>query len=315
MLTIIILTEARYSYVLPLLNDILASKTDIKIWVIDYKSKINKNTYKLFKKKKIKLIFDKKTKTFGHRFIKYLARVKTRYAWFIGDDDRIETNFLDDLLKFLKLNNNSGFTLYHHSFSNNNDVIKNQNINNKIITKSFNLEKNISEIGMLSTQIINSSNYRKVSKSLDRKILTKYGYPHVYVIMKLIKKFNDWKLILNKIVYYRYGNFNFTKKYITERIYYELNGYTQPAKKIYSFDSHIYRTIFNKIFYLHISDWVAIATKIIEKKNIKKILENNIYLFPNCWHIKITLFIIYKFPLKMTFYILKIIRKINRLRF
>jgi hypothetical protein len=311
MLTIIILTEARYSYVLPLLNDILASKTDIKIWIVDYKSKNSKNLDKLLKKKKIKLIFDKKTKTFGDRFIKYLARVKTRYAWFIGDDDRIETNCLNNLLRFLKLNNSSGFTINHHSFSNNNEIIKNKKINNKIITKSIYLEKDISEIGMLSTQIINSSNYRKISKSLDKKILTKYGYPQVYIILQLIKKFNDWKLILNKIVYYRCGNFNFTTRYITERISGELNGYTQPAKKIYGFNSSIYRSIFKRIFYLHITDWVGTASKIIKKERIKKIFENNIYLFPNFWHIKVTLFIIYKFPLKITFYILKIIRKIN----
>ena len=223
MLTIIIFTNGRYNYLAPLMMDILEAKGNVKLWIVDYAAKNKKetisylldkdNNFKLYiKKKKIQFFIDKEYCTFAERFLKYLKKVKTKYVWFVGDDDRINTNYLKNLFAYLNLNTNSGFTMEHKSFNKNEDIQKLCYQSKKINCKNFNFKNNVSKIGLISTQIINANNYQKISKILDRKILLNYGCPQIYIIFQLIKKFNDWKYISNKIVFYRYGNNSMEKK-------------------------------------------------------------------------------------------------------
>jgi len=332
MLTIIIFTNGRYTYVFSLLKDLLEAELNINYIIVDYKAKnqgqIIKNLIKLEKNKKkqnniklnlkknkkIKLIVDKNKISFSKRFLKYIKIVKSKYVWFIGDDDRIETSYLKKLFFHIKKNKNSGFTLNHHSFKKDQEIIKKYNIKKKIIIKKFNIEKDVSKIGMISTQIINTYNLKKIFKLLDKKTLLNNGYPQVYIIMKLVEKFNDWIYISNKIVFYRYGNFNYEKKNLIERLNFELAGYYQPAKKIYGINSIIYKKIFVQIFFLYIISWVAVSLNKIKKQDIIKLIKKKNFLFPNLWHINFTLFIIYKFPNKICFYILKIIQKLFQLK-
>jgi hypothetical protein len=104
---------------------------------------------------------------------------------------------------------------------------------------------------------------------------------------------------------------NFTKKNIAERLKFEINGYTQPIKKIYGINSKIYKKVFSKIFFSYIINWIGAATKILTKREIKKIIYKNSNLFPNFLNIRLILFVINVMPLISTFYILKIIEKIN----
>jgi len=318
-LTIIIFTNKRYAYLSPLLKDIIEAKANIKLWIIDYGAKNKKETInqlsdqgcklKLYlKKKKIKLFLNKKYYTFAERFLKYLKKVKTKYVWFIGDDDRIDTRYLEKLAAYLKFKTNSGFTLEHLSFDKDIKVENKVNILSKINSKKFNLEKNVNKIGLISTQIINVNKYKKISKLLDKGILLNYGCPQIYIIFQLIDTFNDWKYIANKVVFYRYGNININKKKLSERLYFELNGCLQPAKKVFVYNSKIYKNIFKKIFFTNFFPWIIYSLEILGKKSTYKIINQNRRLVPNIKYINLILFLIFITPIRI-FSILKFTKK------
>jgi hypothetical protein len=320
MLTIIIFTNGRYTYLSPLLKDIIKSEAKVKVWIIDYFSKnkkktINSLSYKEcidklhFKNDKIKIVIDKNYYTFAKRFLKYLKKVKTKFAWFVGDDDRIDAKYLKNLVEYLKFQKNSGFTLDHIAFNKNEDIENKINVLKKISSEDFNLKRYVSKIGLISTQIINVNKYNKISKLLNKEILLDNGSPQIYIIFQLIKIFNDWKYIPNKIVFYRYGNFTMKKKYlITERLNHEFNGCLQPAKEIFGFDSNMYKNILKKVFFQNFISWIIYSLQYLGRKKTFEIINRNRYLMLNNKYINCILFIISITPVK-TFFILKFIRK------
>ena len=309
MLTIIILTNSRYNYLAPLLHDIIQSNIKIKIKVIDY-GPINKKKISLFlKNKNVQFIIDKSSQTFAERYFKYIKKIKTKYVWFIGDDDRIETEYLKLLINFLKLKNNSGFTLNYSSFYKNEKIKKNKKNLQSIKFKSFNLLKNISNLGTIGTQIINVNSLKIISKSLNKKILLNYGYPQIYIALKLIAKFKDWKFIENKILFYRYGNFKINNKNLEIRLNMEFNGYLTAAKELFGFNSKIYKKIFIIIFFKNILSWLILALEKIGKKKTLVIINNNQDLIPDSWLVNFILSLIYITPVKI-WSVLKTIKKI-----
>jgi len=296
MLTIIIFTSGRYNYLVPLLHDIVQSNIKIKIKVVNYgynnKNKINP----FLKKKNIQYIIDKSDKIFAERFFNYIKKTKTKYVWFVGDDDRIETEYLKPLINFLKLKNNSGFALNLSSFHKNEKIKKNKKIIKNIKVQSFNLLKNINNLGTLGTQIINVNSFKKISKLLNKKILLNYGYPQIYIALKLIKEFKDWRFIENKIIFYRYGNFKIDNKNLEIRLDMEFNGYFAAAKEIFGLNSKIYKKIFRIVFFKNIFSWLILAIENIGKNKTRIIINNNRILIPNSWWVNLTLFLIYMTP-------------------
>jgi hypothetical protein len=308
MLTIIIFSSGRHNYLTPLLHDIVQSNIKIKIHVVDY-GKIDVKKIKPFlKNKNIQLKIDKNHETFSERFYNYIKKIKTRYVWFIGDDDRIETRYLEPLINFLKLKNNSGFALNYSSFYKNQQIIKNNKILKSIKFRSYDLLKNINNLGTIGTQIINVNSFKKISKSLNNKILLSYGYPQVYIALKLITKFKDWKFIENKILFYRYGNFEINKKNLEIRLYMELNGYFAAAKEIFGINSAIYKNIFRIIFFKNIFSWLILTIENVGKKKTQIIIDNSRILIPNSWWINFTLYLTLKTP-KRFWGVIKNLRK------
>jgi hypothetical protein len=296
MLTIIIFSSGRHNYLTPLLHDIVQSNIKIKIQVVNY-GKINIKKIKPFlKNKNIQFKIDKNHETFSERFFNYIKKIKTRYVWFIGDDDRIETKYLKPLINFLKLKNNSGFALNYGSFHKNEKIIKNNKILKSIKFQPYDLLKNINNLGTIGTQIINVNSFKKISKSLNNKILLSYGYPQVYLALKLITKFKDWKFIENKILFYRYGNFEINKKNLEVRLYMELNGYFAAAKEIFGINSAVYKKIFRIIFFKNIFSWLILSIENVGKKKTQIIIDNNRILIPNSWWINFTLYLTLKTP-------------------
>ena len=298
MLTIIIFTNSRYNYLFPLLKDIIHSNINIRIKVIDYGRKDKKITNIFLKYKNIKFIVGKHNQTFAKRFFNYIKRIKSKYIWFIGDDDRIETKYLKSLVDFLKLNNNSGFTLDYRPFHKKEEIKKNYKLKKKIEIESFNLFKDINHLGTLGAQIINANSFKIISKTLNKKILLNYGYPQIYIALKLINKFKDWKIIKNKILFYRYGNFNINEKNIKERLNFEFKGYLLPVKEIFRLNSVIYKKIFRIIFFKNIISWLILSIENIGKEKTKKIIKDNMGIMPNIWQVNIILCLIYIVPIK-----------------
>jgi hypothetical protein len=245
----------------------------------------DKNIYKSIKNKKIKIIFDKKsskyndhTRNFTNRYYKYIQLIKTKYLWFIGDDDRIDKKYFQVLLKFLRYQDGSGFTLSYVSFQEENFLEEAQYSKKVIREENFSLLNDVNNLGMISTQIININCFKKIKKNLDKKILFNYGYPQIYIILEIIKKFKDWKKISNIIVYYRVGGIIKIKKEILKRLNQEFKGYLIPLKQEYY--SYIYNKLFRKIFIKNILSWILFSIEICGKRNTYKILKNNNKLSP-----------------------------------
>ena len=307
MLTIIILTNSNYDFLSRLLKDVLNEK--INIWVVDYGKNLNKIKINSFKKKNIKLISDKKKVSFGSRYYKYIKLVKTKYVWFVGDDDRLKKIDLKNLIRFLKINGSSGFTLSYKVFEQDSEIdnnLKIKKLTKKIKSTNFKILDDIHNLGMLSTQIINMDCFKKIENNLNKKILLKYGYPHVYIILKIIQKFTDWQKIKNIIVYYRSNKKKISSGDILKRLDIEFKGYLLPMKEIYC--NHLYKKLFKKIFIKNIISWILFSIRYAGKKKTFKILNNNNNISPNSisiYFIKIFIFLI---PTRLlTFF--KIIKK------
>jgi hypothetical protein len=307
MLTIIILTNSNYDYLSRLLKDVLNEK--INIWVVDYGKNLNKIKINFLKKKNIKLISDKKKVSFGSRYYKYIKLVKTKYAWFVGDDDRLKKIDLKNLIKFIKINRSSGFTLSYKVFEQDSEIdnnLKIKKLTKKIKSINFKILDDIHNLGMLSTQIINMDCFRKIEKNLNKKILLKYGYPHLYIILKIMQKFTDWQKIKNIIVYYRSNKKKISSGAILKRLDIEFKGYLLPIKEIYC--KNLYKKLFKKIFIKNIISWILFSIQYAGKKKTFKILNNNNNISPNSISIYFIKVVIFLIPTRLlTFF--KIIKK------
>ena len=207
----------------------------------------------------------------------------------------------------------SGFTLEHDSFNSDEDIRKKYEKLKKINSKSFNLKNDVNKIGLISTQIINVKKYKKISKLLNKEILLNYGSPQIYIIFQLIQIFNDWRYISNKVVFYRYGNISLTKKYLEERLYFELNGCLQPAKKVFGFHSNIYKNIFKKVFFKNFISWIVLSAENLGKYKTYKIIYQNRNLIPNIKYINLVFFLIFITPTSFFSAVKFVKRKINLL--
>ena len=298
MLTIIILTNSNYDYLFPLVKDL--SREKVNTWIVDYGKNPDKIKINLLKKKNIKLIFDKKNHSFDSRYFKYIKLVKTKYVWFIGDDDRLNKTYLKILIKFLKIKRNSGFTLSFKVFENNNQLINNSKIRKltkKITATNLEIQEDIHNLGMLSTQIINVECFKKIENTLNKEILLRYGYPHVYIILKIIQKFADWQKIKNSIIYYRLNKKKISSKKVLRRLDIEFKGYLLPIKEIYN--NHLYQRLFKKIFIKNIVSWIFFAIQYAGKKRTFNIINNNNNISPNSITIFFIKIVIFLFPIKL----------------
>ena len=307
MLTIIILTNSNYDFLSRLLKDVLNEK--INIWVLDYGKNLNKTKINFLKKKNIKLISDKKKVSFGSRYYKYIKLVKTKYAWFVGDDDRLKKIDLKNLIKFIKINGSCGFTLSYKVFEQDSEIdnnLKIKKLTKKIKSTNFRILDDIHNLGMLSTQIINMDCFSKIEKNLNKKILLKYGYPHLYIILKIMQKFTDWQKIKNIIVYYRSNKKKISSGAILKRLDIEFKGYLLPIKEIYC--KNLYKKLFKKIFIKNIISWILFSIQYAGKKKTFKILNNNNNISPNSISIYFIKVVIFLIPTRLLIFF-KIIKK------
>jgi hypothetical protein len=310
MLTIIILTNSNYDYLFKLLKDIW--NEEINIWIVDYGKNPNKIKINFLKKKNVKLIFDNKELSFGNRYYKYIKLAKTKYVWFVGDDDRLKKKNLSNLVKFIKKKKNSGYTLSYKVFENDNQINDNLKIKKstkKIESRNLKVLDDIHNLGMLSAQIINVDCFKKIEKTLNKKILLRYGYPHVYIILKIIKKFDDWQKIMNTIVYYRLSKKKILSKNILKRLDIEFKGYLLPIKEIYN--NRLYKKLYKKIFIKNVISWIFFSIQNAGKKRTFKIINNNNKICPN----SVTIFFIKVMILLLPIKLIKPFKKIKNFIF
>lgn len=279
MLTILIFTSNRLELLKELLNDITSSKSFkfINLQIVFYDTKIipnDKFLKKLSNLQNVKLLNEKLNLSGVEKFIKYSKKINTRFLWVLSDDDRIYNNTIEKLLNILKSTNYSGFTLSYESKL----KLKNRKFfsnDKKISVRGFDLNKDLLSIGLRSSIIFRTKNLKKFLDSKKKKYFTEYIQSNF-----LINNLDNWGVINNKFLIFRYGNLdNKNKNYLESRLDHELSGYLPNLKEKVKGKYEFY---FNQIFINHTISWIN--QNIINNgkiSTIKIILKNKKYVIFN----------------------------------
>jgi hypothetical protein len=316
MLTIIIFTSKRLEKFIELIGDIKKNnhKLNIPIIIVSYQEE-RKNLIiikKLAKLNGYKLYIETKKLSVAEKLKKYTKKVKTKYFWWVSDDDRITNNSVNIINEILKKNNNiSGITLANKS-------ILNENIRKKIYfhdrkkkkLENLDIKKKITELGMNSAQITSLKHYTNALKDFSKNEYHNTAYSYLNIIYKIIFKTNNWKYLNNKLVIYRVGNLdNVNAPLALKRLDNEFKGYLIPLKKVYKKEKKNYYAIFREIFFKNIISHILLNFYINGRLKTLRIVLNNLKLIPKKLYI-IILIVIFITPN----FILKFIKRIKILR-
>jgi len=175
MLTICIPTFNRCNYLNGLLASIYNSDKKAKIIVVDNcsadRTKIVVSKFKK-KFKYFKYFNHKKKKTYDQNYIFCLNKIKTKYAWVIGDDDLVTKDSVKEINFILKKKVITGITCNY------NLIGEKKKISKKFLKlKKFNIDREFYKLKMLSTQIINIDLFKKMKK---------------YIKLYFLKTFMSW---------------------------------------------------------------------------------------------------------------------------
>jgi len=316
MLTIIIFTSKRLEKFIELIGDIKKNnhKLNIPIVIVSYQEE-SKNLIiikRIAKENDYKLYIEKKELLVAEKLKKYTKKVKTKYFWWVSDDDRITNNAVNIINDLLKKNNNiSGITLANKS-------IPNVNIHKKIYfndkkkkeLEDLDIKKKITELGMNSAQITSVKHYMNALKDFTKNEYHNTAYSYLNIMYKIIFKTDNWKYLNNKLVIYRVGNLdNVNAQLALKRLDNEFKGYLIPLKKIYRKKRGDYDAIFREIFYKNIISHIFLNFYINGRLKTLQTVLNNLKLIPKKLYI-IILIIIFATPN----FVLKFIKKIKILR-
>ena len=296
MLTIVIFTNYEGESLDKILNDLnkIHNTILINIWLVNWgKTKHSiKKKIKISKNKKIRFLRCE-LKNFGERYVKYLKKIKTKYAWFIGDDDRINyKNY--HILENVINKNYSGITMNSSAIINRLNFKNNKNY--KI--ENLQIEKHIHLTGFTTSQIINVEMLKK--ESILNKNFEINLYPQLYFILYLIIKKGNWKFLQLDLVKNRIKNFRYLdKKNLLIRLNNEYRGYLIPLKKWIAKDSNTYRLCYKKLFFSNIISWINLNIKINGKKKTYKIIIKNKTLKVFSINVIIANFLLFIIPNKL----------------
>lgn len=269
MLTICIPTFNRCNFLNDLLISIYNADKLAKIIVVDNcstdKTKIVISKFKR-KFKYFKYFSHKKKKTYDQNYIFCLNKIKTKYAWIIGDDDLVTKNSIKEINFILKKKAITGITCNY------NLIEKNNKLSKKFLRlKKFNIDKEFYKLGMLSTQIINIDLFQKMKKYVNLKKITFNGYAHMYIATYLIKHFKNWFYYENKIINYRSGNLEYfkNKNDYFFRLKNELVAYSENLKILFNKQKKSFKKNMNTIYKKNIQSWLFLS--MIESGKMKTI--------------------------------------------
>jgi len=312
-LTIIVFTSGRLRYLTELINDIDNNnyKLKIPVYVIPYNEN---NTYinnvkKILNKNYYNIFIEKNNLSIHSKLFKYTQKVRTKFFWWISDDDRIKINSLTTILKVLKKNNNiSGITIGHDSAK---EINKNKyfNKNKKILLKNFNIFTQIHELGMNSAQVCSTRDYIESYKNLKKREYHNIAYSYLNILYKIIFKKKNWKWLENKLIIYRLANLdNINNLAALKRLDDEFKGYLIPLK---TFNRKIYNILFKKIFYKNILSHIILNFEKNGKILTLKTIINNFNLIPKISYLVI-IFVLFSTP---NFFIKFIIKTKNYFKY
>ena len=272
MITICIPTFNRSKFLKELLQSIYNTNKKIPIILSNNNSTDDTNKIiQIYKKKLANFasIQQKKNIGFAKNYLECLFRVRTKYAWIVGDDDLLKKDSIKNIIFTIKkLNYPNGIIFEYDNFLN---ILKNKSHNS---ISELSLLKDFSKCGLISTQIIKVENIKFIKNQITKQ--KKNLYIQIYIMLHLIKKFGKWYKSSKKIINYRNNNFNlYSEKLILKRLENEIRGYLIPLKIIYNKQSKEYKDITNLIFKKNIISWILYATIHVSKLKTLLILKNN----------------------------------------
>ena len=265
-LTLLIFSGDRFT-IKGLLDDIAKlNQSNINVTVVEW----CENKKILEKKFKLYSLYEKKIKNFKvyyqkgnweYKYPIFINKFKSKYVLLIGDDDRINIKNFEKIYKYLKLNL-AGLTLSFANFRKNRDLKSNKKESEDKI-RSFNIFKDIHKIGYTSCQIINNKYISKVFNS-EKKYLSKTKFPQNFLILKIIKKYKNWKILSLNCIYNRVGSLDYVFKdeELLIRLKSEYLGYLIPIKKYFkNLKPHQLKKIYINIFFKNILSWWYLSLK------------------------------------------------------
>jgi hypothetical protein len=313
-LTILIFSGDRVS-VNGLLNDITKiNQSNLNIRLVDW----GEDKKILKRKKKIYSRFQKKLKNFKiyyekgsweSRYLKYMKKFNSKYTLLIGDDDRLNIGNFPKIFKYLNFNF-SGITLSFNNYKNNKDL-KIKELETSDSVRPFNIYNDINQIGFVSCQIIKTDLINRISEG-EEKNLSRSDFFQNFIILKIIKKFNKWKVLNLKCICRRTGDldtFQKPEQYLS-RLRSEYLGYFIPIKKNFlHLEKNKIKKIYETIFFKNIISWLFLSIANCGKKKTFKSINEIRKIIDEPYVVKITLMIFYISPIFLLNF-LKILRRI-----
>ena len=276
MITICIPTFNRSKFLNELLQSIYNANKKIPIILSNNNSTDDSNKIiQIYRKKFINftLVQQKKNIGFTKNYLECLFRVRTKYAWVVGDDDVLKKDSIKNIISTIKkLHYPTGIIFEYDNFLNLKKE-KNQNLLSEI-----SLLKDFNKCGLISTQILKIENI----KLIKNKIIKQKNnlYIQIYIMLYLLKKFGKWYKSSKKIINYRIDNFNsYSEKMILKRLQNEIRGYFIPLKIIHNKESKEYKNIVNVIFNKNIISWIYYCMIKIDKLKTLSTLKKNFKYF------------------------------------
>lgn len=281
MITIIIFSSNRFHFLSQLIKDIKKCNSKIRseIILVSYnETKTNINKIKnITRENYFNYYIEKNNLSFGEKLKKYSRKVKTKFFWYIGDDDRVKYNSIKEINTILKKNSEdiSGFTLNYDSKK---KIKKNisKNKKKKCELKNFDIIKDIHKSGMLSAQVFKKEEFIRF-KNPNKRYFND-AYYHLGILIHLLFSKKNWRYLDKKLIIYRYGIINYKKKLsYLDRLDDEFKGYFKPIKY---YAKENYSSIFKTIFYTNIISWIFLNTKMNGKIKTFQIIFKNLNFFP-----------------------------------
>lgn len=195
-------------------------------------------------------------------FLKVIELASGTYCWFMGSDDKVESNAISTVLMYInKFPEMTGMSVNRHAYA--------PNLKNRIIERpatSLQGDKHFENagdcfavlghyFGYISAQIVHREKWLSIAQHED---LTPYfnAYVHIYVIGRMLQKYPNWLYVHTPCVGWRSGNDSFLSEGKLKRLAIDVYGYEKIARDLFGKRSHPYDELLKTVASVHV--WYAI---------------------------------------------------------
>lgn len=193
---------------------------------------------------------------FDRNLLNVIEIANGEFCWLMGSDDKIEKYGISNVVKRLQ-SGLCGITVnrndYDPSFKKQifksactNDLEDILFTNNKTCFTSL-----VTSFGLISTQIVNKKEWKNIVFEDNLEPYFK-GYPHVYIIGKMLNNNPNWLYLHDKCVGWRSDNDSFLSQGRIKRLALDIYGYEVVFAGLYGKNTLIYGKLMQDICSTHI---------------------------------------------------------------